>query len=113
MEGAKSKSEALLIKAAQERAAMELELLKRARKSVEVGGGILMAAAQRLDETQNAESPTILDDSDVAALIAASTNCGAAASNILRVLSMRRPQIQIVGAGDAEAAVGGSLIAEA
>lgn len=104
MEGAKSKAEAIAQKAEEELQEQRLFLLKAARKNVEQAGRLLYVCTGRLDAC--ADGGTV-EEQDVAALIAASTNCGAAASNILKSLVIMKPKIEIATAGER------GLIAEA
>ena len=90
---ATSKEEAMVQKAAEELQEQRMHLLMLARKSVEQAGRLLYVCTGRLDAC--AEGGT-LEEQDVAALIAASTNCGAAASNILKSLVITKPKIQVV-----------------
>lgn len=96
---ATSKTEALVEKAREELQEQRLMLLTAARKSVEMAGRLLFTCTTRLDAVPEGGE---LEEQDVAALIAASTNCGAAASNILKSLVIMKPKIQVVAPGDAK-----------
>jgi hypothetical protein len=94
--GAKSKDEALIEKANTERAAQRMELLAKARKSVEIAGRLMFSCANRLDACAESSEADV-NESDVQAMIAASSNCSAAAHNMLNAIVLMKPTIQVVG----------------
>lgn len=99
MEKAHSKAEAIALKAVEELKEQRMMLLTAARKSVEQAGRLLFVCSGRLDAC--AEPGNEVEEQDVAALMAASTNCNAAASNILKSMVIMKPKVQIATGAEA------------